>query len=149
MLRDGCGQSGRTADRRGDGERAVHPGQPVGQPGETVTLGHGRSAHTVVGHVDHRDRSDVAKFDPGVPGTAVLLQVGQRLGDHEVGRILAQLRERDFLDVDRGVDGSAGGQRRDGRAEALLGQDRRGDAAGQRADLRERVLRLLQCFVEQ
>ena len=51
-----------TADRGGDRQRPVHPRQPVGETGQTVTLGNRRSADPVVGDVDHRQSPDAAQL---------------------------------------------------------------------------------------
>ena len=74
-------------------------------------------------------------------GAGVLGGVGQRLGGHEVGRALHR-RRRALRDVDRQrhVHRRGVGQRGERRLQTAVGQHRRMDAAGQVAQLAQRLL---------
>ena len=117
--------------------RSARPWRPEPAPG----VG---SADAIVGDADE-DAPVVAQHAHGdVGGVCVLGDVGDRLGDEVVGRGLDGLGQAfvgHVVDLDR--QRRAVRERREGGGQAAVGEDRGMDAAGQLAQLLERVLELL------
>ena len=133
-----------------DGQRAVHPGQPVGQPGQTVAPGQRGAADAVVGHVTTATPPTVLHLDRCAARRRLCFSM--LVSASATTKYAAFWAASDSLTSSTSTEvrhDPAGGQRGDGRAQPLLGQDRRGDPAGQRADLGQRVLGLLQRLVQQ
>src|SRR5690606_660217 len=148
MLRDGGGDDGPAALRAVHLEGPVDAGEPGAQPGQPVPLADVGAPHAVVAH-HHPQHAVVGDphDDPGGPG--VLGRVGEGLGDDEVRRGLpcrgepGAGRQGDVgLHGDRALarDGDDGG------AQPAVDEHRRGDAAGQGAQLGEPELDVLQAL---
>ena len=130
------GDHGRPARGRAHLEPAVGGQHPLLQPGQAAALGGVRAAHAVVLDADLDAAVLHPDADRGAGGLAVLRDVGERLGDHEVDRGLDVRRQR-VGHVDGRLDGhlAAHGQLAERRGEAAVDQQRRGDAARERAQL--------------
>src|SRR3954454_2758498 len=85
--RNAGGDERAAAGRALDPELAVEHGEPVAEPDEAVALGL-RAADAVVAHPDLEEAVLDARIDGRVARPGVLGDVGQRLGDDEVGRRL-------------------------------------------------------------
>ena len=107
------------------------------------------ASDAVVAHLDDERAVFDPRHDRGAFGVGVLGDVGQRLGDDEVGGRL-----------DRGgkpVDGDVGldrhlhprRQRVDRRAQPAADQDRRKDPVGELTQFEVRVLRVVERFADQ
>ena len=92
MERDVGGDQGAAAGWALDPELALEGGEPVGEPDEAAAVGPG-AADAVVAHPELEDAVLDAREDGGMPCTGVLDDVGQRLGDDEVGGRLDRRRE--------------------------------------------------------
>ena len=122
----------------------------VAQAAEADAAGVG-AADAVVEHLDHEPVVLVLGGQPGAGGARVLGDVGQRLGDEEVGDRLgvAAPARCGQVDVDRDRHRAARGEGGDGGVQAAVGQHRRVDAAGEVAQLDERLLGLAVGLVDQ
>ena len=134
-----------------DRELAVERGDPVfeaAQPGARVRVG---AADAVVADLDLDD--SVARARPataGRVGLRVAGDVGERLGDDEVGGRLDRRRQplaRRLEDLDR--DRRAVGEAAERRRQPAVGEHGGVDAAGQLAQLGGRLVELLHRLVEQ
>jgi hypothetical protein len=95
-----------------------------------------RATDAVVADLDQQLTSLAPDADRGRVGAAVLGDIGQQLGDAEVGgRLDRGRRPLRHLQPAGDRDRAAGGQHRDGTLQAQVGQNRRVDAAGQVAQL--------------
>jgi hypothetical protein len=103
-----------------------------------------RGADTIVSYFDVRVSVNPPDGHRGRVRVGVLGDVGQRLGDHEVGRGLDRLGQplaRDLDDLDR--QRRAHGERLDGGLQPAVGEHGRVDPAGELAQLLERTRELL------
>jgi hypothetical protein len=82
--RDGGRDQRAAVDWALDPEPAVECGKPVREPKQTAPVGPGAS-HAVVAHLDCEDAVLDACRDRGAACTGVFRDVGERLGDDEVG----------------------------------------------------------------
>jgi hypothetical protein len=118
--------------RARDRQLAVQGGDAVGEAREPDAVGGGRrAADPVIGDLDRQAPGRDADADVDLVGGRVLRGVGERLGDEEVEAGLDRRRQpavERVVDGDR--DGQPRGERRDGRAEAAVGEDPRMDPGG-------------------
>jgi hypothetical protein len=122
----------RTTGWTGQGEEAIVRLDPAADAGEAGAVMLVRAAMTVVGDLQEQPATPAAYGDGGVPGPAVLGDVGERLGHHEVGgRLDGGRAPAGYVDVD--VAGHPAVGRESG--EPPVGQDRRKDAAHDRTQL--------------
>ena len=112
---------------------------PLCEPGQAATGLDAGAAGAVVADAQHDQAGLVRHLNRGMPSVAVLGDVGEQLGDAEVGdgldrggRPLGQIDDH----LDRQV--AAGGERGERGAESFV-QHRRVDAAGQVAQLADRL----------
>ena len=112
------------------------------QPGQAAALRVG-AARPVVGDLDHEQVRVQVELDARARVAGVLGDVGERLGDHEVGR---RLDHRGRAAIDVGVDGDVGrhapAERVDGGGEPAGDEHRRRDPAREVAQLGDRRARL-------
>ena len=125
-------------------QRSIQCADAVGEAAQARPAAGIRAADSIVAHFDVRVAIYPPHGDRGRARVGVLGHVGQRLGDHEVGRGLDRLGQPlagnlDDLDRQRRADG----ERLDRRAEPAIGQHGRVDAAGELAQLLERARQLL------
>ena len=116
---------------------------PLLEPGQAAALGGMRASDAVVLDADLDAAVLHPDADRSTGGLAVLGDVGQCLGDHEVDRGLDVRRQR-VRHLDGRLDGhlAAHGQLTERRGEAAVDQQRRGDAARERAQLVDGLARL-------
>ena len=112
--------------RRGRGVRGARPGG-VG------------AADAVVGDLDGQPAVRARDVDRRPGGVGVLGDVGERFGGDEVGRRLDGAGRRSVADGQLDRHRRAPRERGERGGESFLGEDRRVDAAGERAQLGERV----------
>ena len=117
--------------------------RPVAQAAEPAPGADRRAAAAVVGDLD----DEPVPLPPQVDGRArrlgVLLRVDERLRDDEVGGDLDRVGQAwAGPDVERDRDPAGGDERRQGRVEPAVGQDRGGDPADEPAQVRDRRPRL-------
>ena len=128
-------------DRR---ERALDRGHPVTQAGQAAAGMLDRAATPVVAHVDQQRRAELLDAHAGLRRPAVLGQVGQRLGDDEVGARLDRRRRPAAAARRRSSPAPCScRQRRQRGVETAIGEHLRMDAAHQLAQLADRRLGLL------
>ena len=109
------------------------------EPHETAAVGPGAS-DAVVAHLDSQRAVLDARRDRGAVGARVLRDVGQRLGDDEVGGRLDRGREPAHGHVDLDRHRHPRRQRVHSRAQPAVGEDRREDAVRELAQLGGRLL---------
>ena len=131
----------RSWDRRwGSNEHAtVQRPHAIGETPQAAAVGAVRAAVAVV--LDLHDDQVAQAVDPDrrVLGVAVLADVGDRLGDDEVRGDLGRGGEAaDEAHVDCDRHAARGGDARDRRVEAAVGQHRRVDAGDELAELDDR-----------
>ena len=131
-------------------QRAVERGQPVGEAAQAGAAGRVGAADAVVADLDGDAAVQAPDGDRGVRRLRVLGDVGQRLGDHEVGRALDRSREPLVALARRASRAAARASERLERGlEPAVGEHRRVDAARQLAQLLEAGVELLLRLVEQ
>ena len=114
----------------------------VAQPHQTVPV-ELRSADAVVEHFDDEPVALELGREPRAAGLGVLGDVGQGLGHEEVGdRLGARAGAARQVDVDGHRHRAARGERAHGRVQTAVGQHGGVDAAGEVAQLDERLLGL-------
>ncbi|BCB77564.1 hypothetical protein Pflav_039740 [Phytohabitans flavus] len=100
-----------------------------------------RAAGAVVADLNKQAVAGPADPHCRAAGPAVLGDIGQRLGDREVGDRLDRRRHRaEVADVEVGRDAAARGHRAQGAGETLVGQDRRIHRPDHLAQLGHRLL---------
>ena len=126
---------GRAVDRQPAVERR-EPVLQAAQPGAALDVG---AADAVVGDDHHDALAGAADLHARLVRPRVAGDVGQRLGDHEVGGGL-DLRRRALVELDVDLDGQrhAVGEPLHGGPEPAVGEDRGVDAARELAQLGER-----------
>ena len=137
------GHRRRSADRAGHVDPPVHRGDPLDQPGEAAAPGRVRPADAVVADLEAENAAPFGiDVDLYLVGVAVLGRVGDQLGRAEVGDGLDRRgRPRSDVGGDRRRDGAAGGQAGQRAGQAAV-EHRRVDAAGQVAQVGQRVHRV-------
>ena len=133
-----------------DGQLAVERRHPVGEAAQPGAGGRVGAADAVVAHLDLDRAVAAGDADRRRLGLGVAGDVGQRLGDDEVGGRLDRRRQPlgrrlDDLDRDRGAAGEPAQRRR----EAAVAEHDGVDAAGQLAQLGGRRRELGHRLVEQ
>src|SRR5215207_3279290 len=145
------GPQGRSVARfRVDVELAIDRGQAVAEAPQPGSQSDVSAADAVVADFDREPAVAVCDCHRGVRRGGVLGDVGQRLGDDEVGGqldLLGELSRGHLAHLDR--QRSAVSECLDGRPEAAIGEHRRVDPTRQLAYLLERLVELLTRAVQQ